>query len=93
MKWNPEKQCITNDDGSSIKPNAYTDRDGVVSFSIAARYPMYESWRHSHHRPFIGPRYNGYGPLDIDVPGCKSCEAEHKRGERWRAYLRKELGI
>jgi hypothetical protein len=87
MKWNPEKKCITNDDGSLIKPLPWhTDRDGAVSCSIAARYPLdcdhvgRNGGKSCDKMPFVGGSYQ-----------AGLCEQARKRLDRWHNYLQKEL--
>jgi hypothetical protein len=88
MKWNPERQCVTNDDGSLLKPlEWHTNRDGSVSCSIAARYPLdcdhtaRNGGKSCDKMPFNGSYQDGL------------CEQAQKRIARWHKYLQKELSL
>ena len=90
MIYNPVKQCVTNDDGSTIEPTVWRSVGNTVSCSLAARFPLgcdeaRAGW--CSHMPARLRAHRGYV-----IPGGEyECYQAHKRGERWRAYLRKEL--
>ena len=45
MKWNPEKQCITNDDGTLLEPIKWYCAGNTISWSVTA-WPdsTYSKW-------------------------------------------------
>jgi hypothetical protein len=56
----------------------------VESRSLVERYPLYMSPQHNHVDVVKG------GVVKLDT--CRGCQAENRRGKRWRAYILRELG-
>jgi hypothetical protein len=91
MKWNPKKQCVTNDDGTLIKSNWHTNRDGSVSCSVADRYPLDCDHISRNHGKSCDKMPFGANNTPGGIHQDGLCEQATKRLERWHNYLRKEL--